>query len=183
MKVTATALADVLVIEPQVFADDRGWFVETFRRERYEHAGIHGDFVQDNWSHSRRGVVRGLHYQLAQPQGKLVRVTRGEILDVAVDIRRGSPTFGRHVALRIGAADHRQLWIPPGFAHGFAALSDVAEVAYKTTAAYDRGDDHAIRWNDPALGIDWGAVRAPLLSARDASAPLLGEAVLPEYRP
>jgi dTDP-4-dehydrorhamnose 3,5-epimerase len=185
MKVVPTTLPGVMVIEPRVFRDERGWFVETFLRERYAGAGIaeDADLVQDNMSSSRQRVLRGLHYQLTRPQGKLLHVTRGEIFDVAVDIRRGSPTFGRWVGTKLSAADHRQLWIPPGFAHGFFVLSDAAEVSYKCTAQYDPGDSRAIRWNDPELAIAWPFDGDPIVSRTDAAAPYLRDAELPRYAP
>lgn len=183
MKVLPTTLPGVLVIEPQVFVDARGWFVETFRRERYATAGVAlgADLVQDNWSSSRRGVLRGLHYQLARPQGKLVHATRGEVFDVAVDIRRGSPTFARWFGTTLSADNHRQVWIPAGFAHGFVVVSAVADVAYKCTAPYDASDARTVRWDDPELAIRWPFVGRPTLSATDAAAPRLRDADLPDY--
>lgn len=183
MKVEATPLPGVLLVELDVFGDARGRFMETFRRERYAAAGIAVglDFVQDNFSSSSRGTLRGLHYQLASPQGKLVHVTRGEVFDVAVDIRRGSPTFGRWYGALLSAENHRQLWIPPGFAHGFVVTSETADFAYKVTANYAPADERSIRWDDPALAIAWPDVGAPLLSRRDAAAPALADAELPSY--
>lgn len=169
MRVTPTALADVLMVQPAVHTDARGYFLETFHAERYAQAGITGPFVQDNLSYSRRGVLRGLHYQWPNPQGKLVYVVQGEIFDVAVDIRRQSPTFGRWVGVSLSADNHCQLWIPPGFAHGFCVTSDTALVAYKCTALYVPNCDRAIRWDDPDIGIKWPVV-APELSAKDAAA-------------
>lgn len=185
MKVTATSLPGVLVVEPVRHADARGWFVETFERERYAAAGIARGmtFVQDNASSSTRHTLRGLHYQRARPQGKLIWVTRGDVFDVVVDLRRGAPTFGAWIGIELSAAQLRQLWIPPGFAHGFLVTSEVAELAYKVTAAYAPEDERAIRWDDPALAIAWPLTGAPLLSARDASAPSLHDAELPELAP
>jgi dTDP-4-dehydrorhamnose 3,5-epimerase len=169
MHVTPTALADVLVVQPQVHADARGYFMEAFHAERYARVGIAGPFVQDNVSFSRRGVLRGLHYQWPNPQGKLVSVLQGEVFDVAVDIRRQSPTFGRWVGVNLSGDNLRQLWIPPGFAHGFCVTSETALVAYKCTALYAPECDRAIRWDDPDIGIRWPVV-APELSAKDAAA-------------
>jgi dTDP-4-dehydrorhamnose 3,5-epimerase len=181
MKVTPTALPGVLVLEPPVFADERGFFFESYNRRAFDEAvGQRVEFVQDNHSQSRRGVLRGLHYQL-QPhaQGKLVRVVRGSAFDVAVDIRRGSATFGRWVGVTLDAASHRLLWIPPGFAHGFLAIEDETQFLYKTTAFYARESERTIAWNDPALRIDWPDLGlAPLLAAKDAAAPLLADADL-----
>ncbi|HEU0029936.1 MAG TPA: dTDP-4-dehydrorhamnose 3,5-epimerase [Kofleriaceae bacterium] len=184
MKKLPTTLPGVVLLELDVFEDERGRFVETFHRERYTAAGVAVglELVQDNFSSSAAGTLRGLHYQLARPQGKLVHVTRGEVFDVAVDIRRGSPTFGSTYGVVLSAANHRQLWIPPGFAHGFVALGD-ADVAYKCSAHYDRDDDRALRWDDPELAIEWPLHGAPRLSARDASAPRLREAELPRCVP
>ena len=185
MIVQPTTIAGVLVIEPRVFSDARGWLVETFHRERYASAGVAlgAELVQDNLSWSRQGVLRGLHYQLARPQGKLVHVTRGEVFDVAADIRRGSPTFGRWFGVILSSDNHRQLWIPPGLAHGFLVLSDGAEVAYKLSAPYDAADARAIRWDDPDLAIAWPGTTAPTLSAADSAAPWLRDAELPRYAP
>jgi dTDP-4-dehydrorhamnose 3,5-epimerase len=171
MRAHPTAIPDVVVVEPEVFGDARGFFFESFNRRELEAAlGRSLDFVQDNHSKSARGVLRGLHYQLPLPQGKLVRVVRGEVFDVAVDLRRGSPTFGRWVGERLSAEDKRQLWIPEGFAHGFVVLSDDAEFLYKTTDYYHPEHEHCVRWDDPQLGIAWplgGA--APRISAKDAA--------------
>lgn len=185
MKVEPTTLPGVVLIEPQVHRDDRGWFVETFHRDRYAEVGVAdgGSLVQDNRSSSRRRVLRGLHYQLARPQGKLLQVTSGEIFDVAVDIRRDSPTFARWFGVTLSAVDHRQLWIPPGFAHGYFVLSEHAEVAYKCTALYDANDSRAIRWNDPELAIAWPFEGEPILSSTDAAAPRLRDVELPRYAP
>lgn len=178
MKVTATSLDGVLILEPEVHGDDRGFIFESYNEARFQRAtGLAPRFVQDNHSASRRGVVRGIHYQVVHPQAKLIRAVAGRILDVAVDLRRGSPTLGRHVAVELSAANRRQLWIPVGFGHGFTALSDEAELVYKTTAYWSPEHDRAIAWNDPALAIDW-PVTGPILSARDRVAPRLAEAEL-----
>ncbi|MHB1375295.1 MAG: dTDP-4-dehydrorhamnose 3,5-epimerase [Thauera sp.] len=170
MKATPTALPEVLVLEPKVFGDARGFFLESWNAHSFrELTGLDVDFVQDNHSRSARGVLRGLHYQLQQPQGKLVRVVRGRVFDVAVDVRRASPRFGQWVGVELGEDDHRQLWIPPGFAHGFLVLSESADFLYKTTDYYAPQHERCIAWNDPQIGIDWplqGA--APLLSGKDA---------------
>ena len=173
MKVTATELPEVLLIEPKVFSDERGWFMESFNQQAFDTAlGRHVGFVQDNHSRSTRGVLRGLHYQLPpHGQGKLVRVTAGAVFDVAVDIRRSSPTFGRWTGLELSAGNHRQLWIPPGFAHGFLVLSASADFAYKTTEYWFAESDRAVRWDDPDLAIDWPALPVPLtIGAKDRSA-------------
>ena len=183
LKISETSLPGVLLIEPKVFSDDRGFFMETYRAGMFRPLG-NGDpvFVQDNHSRSARGVLRGLHYQEPNAQGKLVRCTRGAIFDVAVDVRRGSPSFGRWFGLELSDANKRMLWIPPGFAHGFCALEDGSDLVYKCTKLYDAASDNAILWNDPAIGIEW-PIAEPVLSAKDASAPRLGEAAtLPEYR-
>lgn len=182
MKVVPTAIPGVILIEPQVHRDARGFLLETYQAARYAEAGIPTGFVQDNHSCSRRGVLRGLHAQRARPQGKLMRVVRGEIWDVAVDIRRGSPSFGRHVGERLSSENFRQLYIPPGFAHGFVVLSEEAEVEYKCTAFYDPGDEFAIRWDDPQLAIPW-PVESPELSEKDRAAPPLADVLerLPRY--
>ncbi len=172
MKFLPTALRDVVLIEPRVHGDERGFFLETWHRERFAQAGIDYEFVQDNHSRSVRGTLRGLHFQRAHVQGKLVRVTSGEVFDVAVDVRRSSPDFGRWAGMRLSAANRRSLWVPPGFAHGFLVLSDVADFVYKCTDYYDPESERAIRWNDPAIGIDWPLEPgiSPILSARDAAA-------------
>lgn len=184
MRVEPTAeLAEVLVLEPRVLRDARGHFLETYSEARYVAAGLDATFVQDNVSRSVRGVLRGLHYQQPNAQGKLVTVLHGSVWDVAVDIRIGSSTFGRWVGVALDAASGRQLWIPPGFAHGFVVTSDEAVFAYKCTTYYDKAADRAIRWDDPTLGIAW-PVAAPVLSAKDAAAPLLADveaAALPAY--
>lgn len=180
-EVTATAIADVLILQPRVFGDARGFFVESFNQRDFEAAtGLRGiTFVQDNHSRSRRGVLRGLHYQLPpRAQGKLVRVARGVVWDVAVDIRRDSPTFGRWVGVELSDANQRQLWIPPGLAHGFVVLSEEADFLYKTTDYYAPELERCIRWDDPTLAIDWplqGLPAGPVLSARDAQAGALEE--------
>lgn len=181
MKVVPTSIPEVLILEPKVFGDDRGFFMETWQAERYAEAGVPGPFVQDNLSRSVKGTLRGLHFQEPFPQGKLVMVLEGAVLDVAVDIRRGSPTFMKHVAVELSAENKRQLWIPPGFAHGFCVTSDHALFLYKCTERYRPEHDRAIRWDDPALGIAW-PVAEPLLSQKDAAAPLLADApALPAY--
>jgi dTDP-4-dehydrorhamnose 3,5-epimerase len=179
MKVTPLAIADVLLIEPKLYEDARGHFYESHNAHTFDEAvGRHVQFVQDNHSLSARGVVRGLHYQLPPaPQGKLVRVVAGEVFDVAVDIRRGSPSYGRWVGETLSAANHRQLWIPEGFAHGFMALREGTEVLYKATDFYHRAAEQAIRWDDPDLGIAWPAGLAPILSDKDAIAPAFRAAV------
>jgi dTDP-4-dehydrorhamnose 3,5-epimerase len=165
----------VCVLEPQVFDDARGWFMETFNAGTFRELGLPDTFAQDNQSLSRRGVVRGLHYQLEQPQGKLVRCLRGAILDVAVDIRRSSPTFGQWTGVELSAENRLMLWIPPRFAHGFAALSEEAEVLYKCTTPWHRASDRCIRWDDPEIGIAWRVTEASL-SQKDAAGPLLRDA-------
>lgn len=168
MKVTPTAIPDVVMIEPRVFDDERGSFFESYHQQAFATAlGIDANFVQDNHSASVRNVVRGLHYQLRQPQGKLVRVIAGEIFDVAVDLRKSSPTFGRWVGAAMTAENRMQMWIPPGFAHGFAVLSDRAEVLYKTTDFYAPQDEITIMWNDPTLAIDWPLTGDAALSPKD----------------
>lgn len=175
MQVFETAIPDVKLIEPKVFGDDRGFFLESFQAERYaEQVGITLAFVQDNHSRSARNVLRGLHFQRSKPQGKLVRVVRGEVLDVAVDIRRGSPTFGNVVAEILSEDNKRQLWIPPGLAHGFVVLSETADFEYKCTDYYDPSDEGSLIWNDPDLNIDW-RVTDPILSAKDAQGLRLAE--------
>jgi dTDP-4-dehydrorhamnose 3,5-epimerase len=179
MKVLPTDLPEVLVLEARVFDDARGRFQETWRAERYEALGLRGPFAQDNASESRLHVVRGLHYQWPQAQGKLITVLRGAVYDVALDIRRGSPSFGRWVGLELTAESGRQLWIPAGFAHGFAALTDGALLSYKCTAPYVAEAEGTVRWDDPALGIAW-PVETPVLSPKDAAAPAL--AAIPAER-
>lgn len=179
MKVTPTELPEVLLIEPAVHGDSRGFFMESFNQRAFDAAvGSHVGFVQDNHSRSARGVLRGLHYQLPpHAQGKLVRVARGAVFDVAVDMRRGSPRFGRWAGVELSAENHRQLWIPPGFAHGFLVVSDEADFLYKTTDYYAPHAEAAVRWDDPALAIAWPSVGAgPKVSAKDAAAPVLAQA-------
>lgn len=185
MKVVETGLPDCLVLEPQVFGDDRGFFYESFNRDKLADVGLALDFVQGNVSSSARGVLRGLHYQWPKPQGKLVSVLEGEVWDVAVDIRRGSPTFGRWTAAVLSADNKRHFWIPEGFAHGFVVLSERALFTYLCTQTYDREADAGIRWNDARLSIDW-PVAEPVLSDKDARAPLLADVAeerLPVYAP
>ena len=172
----ATSIPEVRLFEPRVFRDERGFFLESFNRARLAAAGLAAEFVQDNHSGSIRNVLRGLHYQIRQPQGKLVRVIAGEILDVAVDIRRGSATFGQHAAAVLSADNRRIMWIPRGFAHGFLVRSDFAEVLYKATDYYAPDAERCILWNDPDLGIDWGLTAQPLLSEKDRQAPRLRDA-------
>lgn len=177
MKVIATAIPDVLIIEPNVFGDDRGFFFESFNRRKFaELTGCDIDFVQDNHSRSVKNVLRGLHYQIQQPQGKLVRVVQGAVFDVAVDIRRSSPTFGQHIGLELTAENKRMLWIPEGFAHGFVVISDSAEFLYKTTDYWAPEFERSIAWNDPAIGIHWPIQGDPALSAKDQQAKPLAEA-------
>lgn len=180
MKVTACTIPDVLLIEPRVFGDDRGFFFESFNQRAFNQAsGLDLNFVQDNHSRSARHVLRGLHYQIKNPQGKLVRVVSGEVFDVAVDIRRDSPTFGQWVGELLSASNKRQLWVPPGLAHGFVVLSDSAEFLYKTTDYYAPEFERCIAWNDPTLAIAWPALEGePLLSAKDAAGKALMNADL-----
>ena len=181
LKVSETSLPGVLLIEPDVFGDSRGFFMETWNAARFREAGLDLQFVQDNQSRSARGVLRGLHYQEPNAQGKLVRCSRGALFDVAVDIRRGSPQFGRWYGVELSEENRLMLWIPPGFAHGFCALTDLADLSYKCTAFYDAPSDRAIRWNDPDIGIEW-PVTSPTLSPKDAAAPRLQDApALPRY--
>lgn len=184
MKIAESPLADTVLIEPRVFEDPRGFFYETWQRQRYADAGVDVDFVQDNLSRSSRGVLRGLHYQHPHGQGKLVYVLEGEVFDVAVDIRRGSPNFGRWAGVTLSSANRRQFYIPPGFAHGFCVVSETALFTYKCSEYYHPETDHSIAWNDPAIGIDW-PFDDPELSAKDAAGIRLAdmpEAELPEYR-
>lgn len=181
MKVITTALPEVLILEPQVFGDERGFFYESFNARRFAEAtGVTREFVQDNHSRSARGVLRGLHYQLQQAQGKLVRVVRGAVFDVAVDMRRHSPRFGHWVGVELSEQNHRQLWLPEGFAHGFLVLSDQADFVYKTTDYYAAPHERAVRWDDPAIGIAWplaeAGIPAPTLSDKDRAAPPLAQA-------
>ena len=171
MKATPLAIPDVLLLEPKVHGDPRGFFLESWNRRTFAQAvGRDVEFVQDNHSASPRGVLRGLHYQVVQPQAKLVRVVEGEVFDVAVDLRRSSPTFGRWVGERLSAQNHRMMWIPEGFAHGFLVLSEVAQFLYKTADYYAPAGDRSIRWNDPAIGIEWPLEGEPTLSAKDRQA-------------
>jgi dTDP-4-dehydrorhamnose 3,5-epimerase len=174
MKVSETSLPGVLLVEPVVHGDERGFFLETYHRQRYGAAGIDLEFVQDNHSRSRRGTLRGLHAQVEREQGKLLRCVEGEIFDVAVDARRGSPRFGQWVGEVLSAANFRQLWIPPGFLHGFCVLSETAQVEYKCTDLYVPSDEISVAWDDPEIGIDW-PIEDPLLSERDRAAGTLAE--------
>ena len=180
MNVIRTAIPEVVLIEPKVFGDARGFFFESFNQKAFNDAtGTNHQFVQDNHSRSAQGVLRGLHYQIQQPQGKLVRVVRGAVIDVAVDIRKSSPTFGQWVAEELSEDNHRQLWVPPGFAHGFVVLSEMAEFLYKTTDYYAPAFERCIAWDDPTLAIDWKlSGRQPLLSAKDAQGRPLATAEL-----
>jgi dTDP-4-dehydrorhamnose 3,5-epimerase len=174
VKVVRTDIPDVLILEPKVFGDERGFFLESYNKRVLRDAtGLDVEFVQDNHSSSRRGVLRGLHYQIRQPQGKLVRVIAGEVFDVAVDLRRSSPTFGKATSFNLDAASKRIAWIPPGFGHGFLVLSDCAEFVYKTTDYYAPEYDRTLLWNDPALGIRWPLDGEPILADKDAAAPPL----------
>ena len=172
MKITTTALPGVLIIEPKTFGDSRGFFLETFQSERYASAGITLPFVQDNHSRSQQGVLRGMHVQRDRPQGKLISVSRGSVFDVTVDINPQSPTFGEYVGLELNDDNHFQLWIPPGYAHGFCVLSETADFHYKCTALYDPEDEAGVIWNDPDVNIAW-PLHTPLLSAKDQKLPLL----------
>jgi dTDP-4-dehydrorhamnose 3,5-epimerase len=174
MNVTATDLPEVLTIEPKLFGDRRGFFLETYQLPRYTDFGVGRPFVQDNMSRSSYGVLRGLHLQNPMAQGKLVTALRGRVLDVAVDVRLGSPNFGRHVAVELSEENRRQLWVPRGFAHGFVVLSETADFFYKCDELYSPHDEISVRWDDPAIGISW-SVESPSLSAKDAAAPLLSE--------
>lgn len=178
MNVIATALPGVLIIEPKVFGDARGFFFESFNQQRFNEAtGTNFNFVQDNHSRSAKGVLRGLHYQIKQPQGKLVRVARGTVFDVAVDLRKSSPHFGQWVGVELSEDNQRQLWVPPGFGHGFIVTSNSADFLYKTTDYYAPAYERCVAWNDPAIGIEWPDIGiAPLLSAKDAAGLALGDA-------
>lgn len=178
MNVVETGLADVLILEPRVFGDERGFFMESYNRRRFVELGLPTEFVQDNHSRSARGVLRGLHYQIQQPQGKLVRVVRGAVFDVAVDLRRSSPTFGRWEGVELSEENKRMLWIPPGFAHGFLVLSDYADFLYKTTDFYAPEHERCLLWNDPEVGIVWPLEGEPILSAKDRVGRMLVEAEL-----
>lgn len=183
MEFTRTALDGVVVVEPRVFRDDRGFFLETYHAGRYREGGVDATFVQDNHSRSVRGTLRGLHAQWEHPQGKLLRVVEGEIFDVAVDIRRGSPTFGKWVGVTLSAENFRQIYVPVGFAHGFCVTSEVAQVEYKCTDIYDPEHELRMLWNDPAIGIEW-PITEPLLSAKDRDGQHLADIgdLLPVYR-
>jgi dTDP-4-dehydrorhamnose 3,5-epimerase len=177
MNVMTTSIKDLLILEPKVFGDERGFFMESFNAARFREAtSLDVSFVQDNHSRSGRGVLRGLHYQIRQPQGKLVRVTQGLVLDVAVDMRKSSPTFGKWEAVELSGENHRQLWVPPGFAHGFVVLSESADFLYKTTDYYAPEFERSLAWNDPTVGVDWrlGDI-TPLLSAKDLNGKPLAE--------
>jgi dTDP-4-dehydrorhamnose 3,5-epimerase len=181
MNAIPTALPEVVIVEPRVFGDDRGYFFETWQSERYGAAGLPSAFVQDNVSYSQRKVLRGLHFQNPRAQGKLLLVLQGEIFDVAVDIRRGSPRFGQWVGVTLSSENRRQLYVPPGFAHGFCVLSDAALVQYKCTELYHQKSEHSLRWEDPRIGIAW-PVERPVLSEKDLRAPRLDE-IDPEFLP
>ena len=178
MKIYPTEIPEVMLIEPQVFGDSRGFFMETYQQRQFTEVGIAAEFVQDNHSGSRQGILRGLHYQIHQPQGKLVRIVAGEVYDVAVDLRRSSPTFGQSAAVCLSAQNKLQLWVPPGFAHGFYVLSEWAEVVYKASDYYAPAWERTLLWNDPALHIEWPLLenRAPILSAKDVLGKPLSEA-------
>lgn len=177
MQIQTTAISDVLILEPAVFGDDRGFFYESYNQKRFaELTGLACEFVQDNHSKSAKGVLRGLHYQIQQPQGKLVRVTAGAVFDVVVDLRKSSPTFGNWIGVELSADNKRQLWIPEGFAHGFMVTSDSAEFLYKTTDYWAPQHERSILWNDPAIGIDWPLEGEPLLSRKDELGTLLADA-------
>jgi dTDP-4-dehydrorhamnose 3,5-epimerase len=177
MPIQTTTVPDVIIIEPKVFGDGRGFFFESFNARNFaEETGVKAEFVQDNHSKSAKGVLRGLHYQIKQPQGKLVRVVAGEVFDVAVDLRKQSPTFGQWVGVMLSADNKRQLWIPPGFAHGFLVTSDTAEFLYKTTDYYAPEFERSILWSDPTIGIDWPIAGEPVLSNKDKAAKQLSEA-------
>ncbi len=186
MQVTQSAVADVLIIDPKVFGDARGYFFETYNEKRYRDAGIKGDFVQDNLSLSKRGILRGLHFQNPNAQGKLVSVLKGAVFDVAVDIRVGSPTFGKWVGFELSEENRRQAFIPPGFAHGFAVISDEALFSYKCTDLYNPQTEGVILWNDPDIGVDWGSLQGPQLSDKDKKGVRLRDFPkerLPVYQP
>ena len=176
MQVTPTAIPDVKLIEPKVFGDARGFFFESYNRRSFSSAGLDAEFVQDNHSRSHRGVLRGLHYQIEHAQGKLVRAIAGAVFDVAVDLRRGSPTFGAHVAIELSADNKKMLWIPPGFAHGFIVVSEAAEFVYKTTDYWYPEHERTLLWSDPALRIRWPVAGAPIVTPRDAAGSSLAAA-------
>jgi len=177
VKVITTALPEVLILEPRVFSDERGYFFESWNSRAFAEAtGLSVEFVQDNQSRSRAGVLRGIHYQVVRPQGKLVRAVAGTVLDVAVDLRRSSPRFGRWVAVELSDENQRQMWVPPGFGHGFLARSETATFLYKTTDYWFAEHERTLRWDDPQVGIDWGLSSKPVLAAKDAEATLLADA-------
>lgn len=183
MKIIETEIPGLLIIEPKIYGDERGFFAETFRKSWLTELGVACEFVQDNWSRSGSGILRGLHYQIFNPQAKLVMVSRGEVLDVAVDIRKGSPTFGKHEAIILSEENKRMVFIPEGLAHGFLVKSEVADFRYKCSNYYDPSGERTLFWNDPALGIEWG-VENPLVSGKDREAPVLSdipESDLPFY--
>jgi len=183
VKFVPAALAGIIIVEPDVYRDSRGYFLETYNAQKYKAGGIDGPFVQDNHSRSITGTLRGLHLQLRRPQGKLIRVIEGEIFDVSVDVRRGSPSFGQWAGVKLSADNFKQCYVPPGFAHGFAVVSAIAQVEYKCTDVYDAADEIGIAWNDPALAISW-PIGEPLLSERDRRHPMLADVmeVLPVWR-
>ncbi len=174
MQVTETKLLGVLIIKPKVFGDTRGFFKETFQVDRYKEAGIKPDFVQDNHSRSQKGVLRGLHYQINRPQGKLLSCLRGAVYDVVVDINIESITYGQYVGIELSEDNHKQLWVPPGYAHGFCVLTEIAEFSYKCTKKYNPSDEGGLIWNDPTVGIDW-PIQSPILSKKDSMLPKLIE--------
>jgi dTDP-4-dehydrorhamnose 3,5-epimerase len=178
MKVTPTSIPEVLLIEPTVFGDHRGFFLESWNKQAFDKLGLDLHFVQDNHSRSSRHILRGLHYQLHHPQGKLVRVTRGEVFDVAIDLRKASVSFGQWVGVNLSEQNHHMLWVPPGFAHGFYVLSEVADFLYKCTNYYAPGDERCIQWNDPDIAIQWPLAedQPPILSTKDANAPSFRQA-------
>ena len=182
MKFTPTRLTNVIVVEPDLFQDERGFFLETFSRDKYARGGITGEFLQDNQSRSTRNTIRGLHAQRQHPQGKLVRVVTGSIIDIVVDIRRGSPSYLKWIAVELSAANFRQIYVPPGFAHGICITSEFADIEYKCTDYYDPSDELRIAWNDPSIGVEW-PVEAPLLSPRDCEAATIADQIelLPLY--
>lgn len=176
MNVITNEFSGLLVIEPKTFGDQRGFFFESYQRDRFHAAGLTAEFVQDNMSRSCQGTLRGLHYQINKPQGKLVFVTRGEVYDVAVDLRRSSPTFGRWFGAILNDTNHRQMYVPPGFAHGFCVTSESADFCYKCTEYYSPADERTLLWNDPAVGVDWPAIEPRILSAKDQSGVRLADA-------
>ena len=175
MNIIETKLPGVLIVEPNVFGDQRGFFVESYQKQRYQEVGIGPDFVQDNQSRSSKGVLRGLHFQIKHPQGKLVRVSRGAVYDVALDINPNSPTCGQFVGVELTEENQKQLWIPAGYAHGFCVMSDVADFQYKCTDYYAPGDEGGILWNDPEIAIPWPVVSSPILSEKDEKYPTLAQ--------